>query len=169
MVLGWILALLLGCGSPAEVDPCPAECLGETSDTASPDTASFDTASPDTADADADVDADTDTDTDVDTDTDTDTTVDTGTCPEDLEPPGSGRCPEACTDGCSGGVCYIECDWGGACSEQSITCPDGWPCEIFCGRGSAACRGTLITGGLRGSVAVECAGGSSCLDAVVTC
>lgn len=132
-----------------------------------------------TSDADADLDVDADTDTDIDSDTDTDASADTGdmaegggdtgTCPEDLDPPGTGPCPEACTDGCIGHVCRISCDWEWACSDTTLSCPDGWPCEVFCGHAGETCQGLTVVGGARGSVELSCAGGDACSGAVVDC
>lgn len=79
---------------------------------------------------------------------------------------GEGECPEAC-DSCDGGRCTITCEED-ICEDESISCPDEWPCDVVCD-GKDACKNAEIACGSDRDCTVDCQGESSCEDAVVTC
>jgi hypothetical protein len=54
-----------------------------------------------------------------------------------------GACPSACTGGCMGGRCIVDCNGGGACDLTTINCPAGFACEVQCS-GNNSCSGATI-------------------------
>jgi hypothetical protein len=113
----------------------------------------------------ADGDADTDADAEMDVDTDTD--VDTDLCPPDsiLQVPAS--CPNACTGGCIGTTCFVDCEGLQGCSND-INCPDFMDCTVRC-TGLQSCDGTTIRGPANGTLFVECNDIQSCNNSTLQC
>jgi len=108
-------------------------------------------------------------------------------CGQKPQAPG-GSCPAACTGGCAGDVCQVDCNGPSSCENDTVTCPEGWACEVQCG-GASSCNGVavecpsryacevLCTGdcdGLQlqcdtGACELFCGGGNRCKDAAVNC
>ncbi|MEM1034700.1 MAG: hypothetical protein AAGN82_30450, partial [Myxococcota bacterium] len=108
-------------------------------------------------------------------------------CGQDPDPP-AGACPAACTGGCIGGTCRIDCNGAGACQGAMVNCPPGWRCEVQCG-GPTSCMGATVTCPEKyacdlvctgdctattlvcdsGPCAIECGVAGSCLNTVVQC
>lgn len=49
----------------------------------------------------------------------------------------SGPAVRHCEGSCSGcdlqpGICYVECNGDGSCTQTDLVCPEGYPCEISC-------------------------------------
>jgi hypothetical protein len=64
-------------------------------------------------------------------------------CGTEAVPPG-GQCPMACTGGCVGSTCIIDCNPDLQCDLASIVCPQGFACEVQC-NGERSCQGATIT------------------------
>lgn len=79
---------------------------------------------------------------------------------------GQGECPAAC-DGCDGGRCRIACT-DERCEYETITCPDGWPCDIVCDSRDACDHAELRCPADR-DCTVECSARSACEDATIEC
>jgi hypothetical protein len=100
-----------------------------------------------------------------------------------------GVCPAACTGGCAGGVCFIDCNDPTACASTSIACPSGFACTVQCGALGAcdaasiacpsayacslvcsggACSGTGLTCST-GACSLQCSDAGSCLGTTVSC
>jgi hypothetical protein len=85
-----------------------------------------------------------------------------GWCVEDpAEIDASSDCPPACTS-CMNGVCIINCNEPGACTEPVI-CPTDLPCQVRCG-GDGACAGGVRCA--TKSCDVQCSGAGSCMDGI---
>jgi hypothetical protein len=109
-------------------------------------------------------------------------TVDAGVTPADAggavdAPPGcpnpvapGGACPQACTGGCDGNVCTIDCTGAGApCDGADIVCPPEFDCVVLC-NGVDACDSGTITCPPDYGCTVTCGGGNdACGDQVITC
>lgn len=78
---------------------------------------------------------------------------------------GTGECPEACTR-CDAGRCVIDCAERD-CEDDTVECPEGWPCDVRC-EGEDACRGTRLECG-DGECTIDCQGDSACENARVRC
>ena len=108
------------------------------------------------------------------------------------DPPGAGRCPEACTGGChTGNVCEIDCTGVGECDAQMIVCPENYAClvrcvgvdacdtgtiecppehscTLICREGNDACGDIDLRCG-SGPCAIQCGTGAPCTGARVRC
>jgi len=79
---------------------------------------------------------------------------------------GEGECPEACS-ACKDGRCVIDCvelD----CEDETVECPDGWPCDFSC-TGNSACEGAELECAPDRDCTVECRGPDACNDTNITC
>jgi hypothetical protein len=90
---------------------------------------------------------------------------DSGPCVADLTPPG-GACPAMCTS-CDSGVCRIECG-AAACNDRTISCPDGFACELVC-TGVDACDTTTVQCPAAYPCTVACTAYDACGDMVLRC
>jgi hypothetical protein len=106
-------------------------------------------------------------------------------CGQDPTPP-TGSCPAACTGGCGGGICFIDCNSascapsvtcppglacqvqcsGAECDNTAISCPSVYACEVLCGVG--ACDGVEVACS-SGNCMLDCEGSGSCTNAEVNC
>ncbi|HHH30757.1 MAG TPA: hypothetical protein ENK57_20770 [Polyangiaceae bacterium] len=87
-------------------------------------------------------------------------------CGQTVTPPG-GVCPGACTGGCNGTTCIVDCSTMGSCTGQTITCPADFACEVQCG--ASGCTGAAITCPATYGCDVDCNGASACENAAITC
>jgi len=89
-------------------------------------------------------------------------------CVADPTPTGSDAdCPAACTGGCDGGTCTIDCT--SAVCPSPITCPEDYACRIQC-EGTDACDTTDIMCPADETCTVECiAGVDACGDVALHC
>ena len=93
----------------------------------------------------------------------------TGPSPDQCAPEpvlGVGDCPAECTS-CDGGRCLVDC---GAldCRNDSVACPDGWPCDFVCGA-DMACKGADLHCNADRDCTVDCQGKGACQNATVVC
>ena len=79
---------------------------------------------------------------------------------------GEGECPEACS-ACAGGRCVIECG-DHDCEDETVECPDDWPCDFSC-LGDSACEGAELECAPDRDCTVECRGKDACNDTNITC
>ena len=91
----------------------------------------------------------------------------TGCACGNSQAPVGGMCPPACTGGCDGTTCNIDCQGNSACEDDAVACPAGWDCAVDCD-GNSACNGATITCNVQ-ACTVACAGNFGCRNATVTC
>lgn len=78
-----------------------------------------------------------------------------------------------CEGSCSGcdparGVCFIQCNGDGACTQAELVCPPDWPCEISChGADSCIQADVYCPAGYRCSL--DCGGAESCIQLTYHC
>lgn len=89
------------------------------------------------------------------------------TCPA-YTAPAAGACPPACTGGCAGGVCTIDCSTTSACQVATRQCPDGMECSILCA-GVSACQGSTLRCPNDAACTVACTNTSTCQGAAIVC
>ena len=88
------------------------------------------------------------------------------TCGFDPSPPG-GECPAVCNGGCADGVCVIECTLND-CLGETISCPDGYACEVVCTE-YGACTSATIDCPDTYSCTVTCLEDWSCNNTTINC
>ena len=76
-------------------------------------------------------------------------------------------CPQLCNS-CANGLCRIECDQTGDCSQVTLDCPEGWSCFINCS-GRTSCANSIFLCAENAPCEVSCAGPSSCSSLVLDC
>jgi hypothetical protein len=95
--------------------------------------------------------------------------TDVGPLPSQCAPPavpGEGECPATCS-ACDGGRCIVDCT-ATDCSNATVACPEGWPCDFLCVGDGACKRGTLECAPDR-DCTVECEGFEACQRGAVIC
>jgi hypothetical protein len=88
-------------------------------------------------------------------------------CPMD-KPPEGGDCPEACSGGCEGASCLIDCNFFRSCHGEPLVCPEGFDCVVSCG-GRESCEGASILCPAAHACQVSCSGNMGCQDATIAC
>jgi hypothetical protein len=94
-----------------------------------------------------------------------------GTCAAfcGLEPtPVGGTCPAACTGGCNGSTCVVNCNSAAACQGSVINCPPGFACDVSCA-GSDGCSAATINCPDNYACVVSCGANSSCRNGIINC
>jgi hypothetical protein len=82
-------------------------------------------------------------------------------CDEGAATDGPAVCPAACTGGCDGATCIMDCTRTSACQVTTLDCPDGMNCEIRCW-GQSACQASQIYAPVDGTLDLQCSGLSAC-------
>ena len=94
--------------------------------------------------------------------------IDAAVCGADPTPLPDAVCPPACTGGCDGGVCTIDCTGGDACRQDTLVCPPDYTCAITCS-GDRACERAIIECPALYGCAIACESSTACTDAEVRC
>ncbi|MFT4625609.1 MAG: hypothetical protein ACI8PZ_004277 [Myxococcota bacterium] len=81
-----------------------------------------------------------------------------------VEPPG--LCPPACTGGCDGATCRIDCSRISACQTDRLICPEGLNCEVAC-NGMSSCQDAEIQCPSEGTCDISCGDTSACQSATI--
>jgi hypothetical protein len=77
-------------------------------------------------------------------------------------------CTPACTGGCDGVTCTVDCDSTSWCQGSTISCPPGLTCVVHCG-GMSACQETTILCPPDAPCEVDCNNTSACQGMTVAC
>jgi hypothetical protein len=88
-------------------------------------------------------------------------------CGQTQQAPGSSNCPTACTGGCNGNVCNIDCSGSGLCQGQTISCPADFECALSCG--NDGCKSATIGCQPNYHCGISCNGSSACEGATINC
>jgi hypothetical protein len=83
-------------------------------------------------------------------------------------PPSGVSCPSQCTGGCNAGVCTIDCNAGGGCPSNTISCPATFDCIVSCDSINA-CATKTITCPANHTCSVECMADGACTSTSVAC
>ena len=89
-------------------------------------------------------------------------------CPLPAAPPGSGKCPEVCTECDGNNVCTIGCTGVKACEGDTIDCPPGYACLVVCD-GLDACDTNKITCPPEYACTLACEAKDACGDLHFNC
>jgi hypothetical protein len=82
--------------------------------------------------------------------------------------PGGDTCPAACTGGCDGTTCLIDCVGDTRCEGDTIVCPANFACVVTCSGLDACDTGTLECNDLY-PCTIQCDGVDACGDFQVEC
>lgn len=92
-----------------------------------------------------------------------------GLCCGEASTVAGGTCPAACTGGCAGSSCRIDCTDNDACKGMLIACPDGFDCDVLCS-GDNSCKSATIVCPRDGSCSQRCTNPKdACTDATLQC